>query len=97
MEGLPPPPEIKKVMGMLNISLWDVNGRFWSRLGCLGQKVTIFAHSVISLCTALIIRAVHKEICKKCSVCLVWTTLGVGLSLSPTHIGLPLRFNNNLF
>ena len=36
-----------KVVGMLFVSLWGVNFRFWSHLGCLGWKVTIFAHSGI--------------------------------------------------
>ena len=36
-----------KVTGMLVVSLWGVNGRFWSHLGYLGRKVTIFAHSGI--------------------------------------------------
>ena len=44
-----------KVTGMLVISLKGVNCRFRFHLGCLGRKVTIFAHSGISL-----IRAVHK-------------------------------------
>ena len=36
-----------KVMGIaiLLALLRGVNYRFWPRLGCLGQKVTIFAHS----------------------------------------------------
>ena len=34
-----------KVTGMLVVSFWGVNCRFWSHLGCLGWKVTIFAHS----------------------------------------------------
>ena len=37
-----------KVKGMLFVSLWGVNYRFWSHLGCLGWKVTIFAHSGIT-------------------------------------------------
>ena len=37
-----------KVMGMLVVSLLGVNGRFWSQLGCLGWKVTIFAHSGVA-------------------------------------------------
>ena len=37
-----------KMTGMLVVSLRDVNCRFWSQLGCLGQKVTIFAHSGIA-------------------------------------------------
>ena len=44
-----------KVMGMLVVSLWGVNYRFWSHLGCLGWKVTIFAHSGIA-----------KKFTKKC-------------------------------
>ena len=34
-----------KVTRMLVVSLWGVNCRFWSHLGCLGWKVTIFTHS----------------------------------------------------
>ena len=37
-----------KLTAMLVISLWGVNCRFWSHLGCLGCKVTIFAHSGIA-------------------------------------------------
>ena len=37
-----------KVTGMLVVSLWGVNCRFWSNLGCLGWKVSIFAHSGIT-------------------------------------------------
>ena len=33
--------------GMLVVSLWVVNSRYWSHLGCLGRKVTIFGHSGI--------------------------------------------------
>ena len=36
-----------EVTGMLVVSLWGVNCRFWSHLGCLGWKVTIFALSGI--------------------------------------------------
>ena len=36
---------IQKWGGMLVASLWGVNCRFWSHLGCLGWKVTIFVHS----------------------------------------------------
>ena len=36
-----------KVTGMLVVSLWGVDCRFWSHLGCLGWKVTIFPHSGI--------------------------------------------------
>ena len=68
-----------KVMGMLVVSLWGVDYRFWSHLGCLGWKVTIFAHSGIT-----------KKFTKNA---LTLTTqkspLEVNLSLSHTHIGLP--------
>ena len=37
-----------KVRGMLVLSLRGLNCRFWSRLGCLGRKITIFAHSGIA-------------------------------------------------
>ena len=36
-----------KLTGMLVVSLGGVNCRFWSHLGYLGWKVTIFAHSGI--------------------------------------------------
>ena len=36
------------VTGMLIVSLSSVNCRFWSHLGCLGWKFTIFAHSAIA-------------------------------------------------
>ena len=74
-----------KVMGMLVVSLWDVNYRFWSHLGCLGWKVTIFTHSGIT-----------KKFTKNA---LTLTTqkspLEVNLSLSHTHIGLPQGFKLN--
>ena len=49
-----------KVTEMLVVSLFGANCRFWSEFGCLGWKVTIFAHSGIAYST------VHKEIHKKC-------------------------------
>ena len=65
---------------MLVISLWGVNCRFWSHLGCLGWKVIIVVQ--VSLST------VHNEIFKNA---LTLTTQkspsGVSLSLSHTHIG----------
>ena len=76
------PESHRKVTGMLVVSLWGINCGFWSHLGCLGRKVTI----QVSL------RAVHKEIYKKCcDVCfsMVSLRLGVTLSLSHTHTGLP--------
>ena len=45
-----------KVTGKLVVSLWGVNCRFWSRLGCLGWKVTLFASY----------STVHREIYKTC-------------------------------
>ena len=45
-----------EVTGMLVVSLRSVNCRFWSKLGCLGWKVTILHVSL---------RVVHKEIYKK--------------------------------
>ena len=73
-----------KVTGMLVVSLWVVNCRFWSHLGCLGWKVTILAHS-----------GMEKKYKKNA---LTLTTqkspLEDGLSLSHTHIG-PPGFNLN--
>ena len=37
-----------KVTGMLVVSLRGVNCRFWSHLGCSGQKGNIFTHAGIS-------------------------------------------------
>ena len=37
-----------KVTGVLVVSLWGTNCRFWYHLGCLVWKVTIFAHSDIT-------------------------------------------------
>ena len=37
-----------KVTGMLVVSLRDVNCRFWSHLGCSGQKANIFTHTGIA-------------------------------------------------
>ena len=95
---------------MLVASLMGVNCTFWSHLGCLRQKVTVFANSGIT-------HGCAKEIYRKCcdtdhtvsikeikkyrkleiydnavSVC---SPLGDSLSLSHTHIGLPLGFNFN--
>ena len=50
-----------EVMGMLFVLLKGVNYRFQSHLGCLGWKVTIFAHSDIAYSN------LYKEIYKKCS------------------------------
>ena len=36
------------ISAMLVVSLWGVNYRIWSHLGCLEWKVTIFAHSGIA-------------------------------------------------
>ena len=38
----------RKVTGMLVVSLLSVNCIFWSHPGCLGWKVTTFAHSGIA-------------------------------------------------
>ena len=32
------------VMGIPVVPLWGVNCRLWFQLGCLGWKVTLFAH-----------------------------------------------------
>ena len=37
-----------KVTGMLVVSLRVVNCRFWSHLGCSGQKANIFTHTGIA-------------------------------------------------
>ena len=42
-----PHPHVK-VTGMLVVSLKGVNCRFWSHVGCLEWKVTIFDHSGIA-------------------------------------------------
>ena len=34
-----------KVSGMLVVSLRGVNWRFWSDLGCSGQRANIFTHT----------------------------------------------------
>ena len=49
-----------KVTSMLVVSLWGVNCRVWSHLGCLGWKVTIFVLIQVSF------RTVCKENYKKC-------------------------------
>ena len=99
-----------KVMGMLIVLFIGVNCTFWSHLGCLRQKVTVFAHSGIT-------HGYAKEIYKKCCdtdhtvsikeikkygkleiydiAVSVFSPLGVSLSLSHTHIGLPWGFNFN--
>ena len=69
-----------KVRGMLFVSLWGVDYRFWSLLGCLGWKVTIFSHSGIAWYSA------HRNLQKNA---LTLTTqkspLGVSLSLNHQH------------
>ena len=99
-----------KVTGMLVVLLMGVNCTFWSHLGCLRQKVTVFAHSSIT-------HGCAKEIYKKCcdtyhtvsikeikkygkleiydNAVSVCSPLGVSLSLSHTNIGLPWGFNFN--
>ena len=37
-----------KVTGMLVVSFRGVNCRFWSHLGCSGQKANIFTHTGIA-------------------------------------------------
>ena len=68
-----------KVTGMLVVSLRGVNCRFWSQLGCSGQKANIFKITI-----ALIWLSV-----------LVWSPSGVKLSLSHAQIGLLWGFNYN--
>ena len=50
-----------KVTRMLVVSLWGVNCRVWSHLGCLGWKVTLFVRS-----GACMLSTVHKKKYKKC-------------------------------
>ena len=45
-----------KVTRMLVVSLWGVNCRVWSHLGCLGWKVTIFVRS-----GACMLSTMHKK------------------------------------
>ena len=74
-----------KVTRMLVVSLWGVNRRFWTHLGCLGGKVIIWFRYRLVLC-------ITKN-------ALTLTTqkspLAVSLSLSQTYIGLSLGFNLN--
>ena len=96
---------IKTLTEILVVSLMGVNCTFCSHLGCLRQKVTVFAHSGITYGCA-------KEIYKNCrdidhtvsikeikkygkleiydNAVSMHSPLGVSLSLSYTHIGLPL-------
>ena len=75
-----------KVTRMLVVSLWGVNCRVWSHLGCLGWKVTIFVRS-----GACMLSTVHKK--KNTKNALTPTTqkspLGVSLRFRHTHIGVP--------
>ena len=71
------------VTGMRIVSLWGVNYIFWSHLGCLGWKDTIFARLRyrLGLCVKIITKNVdtnHTEL-----------PLGVSLNLSHTHLDLP--------
>ena len=66
-------------------SLWGVNCRFWSHLGCLGWKVSIFAHSGYRL--ALCVKKSTKT--KALTLTTDKSPLRVSLSLRHTHIGLP--------
>ena len=66
-------------------SLWGVNCRFWSHLGCLGWRVTIFAHSGYRL--ALCVNKSTKT--KALTLTTDKSPLRVSLSLRHTHIGLP--------
>ena len=66
-------------------SLWGVNCRFWSHLGCLGWRVTIFAHSGYRL--ALYVKKSTKT--KALTLTTDKSPLRVSLSLRHTHIGLP--------
>ena len=72
------------VTGMRIVSLWGVNYIFWSHLGCLGRKDTIFARFRyrLGLCVKIITKNVdtnHTEL-----------PLGVSLNLSHTHLDLPV-------
>ena len=66
-------------------SLWGVNCRFWSHLGCLGWKVTIFVHLGYRL--ALCVKKSTKT--KALTLTTDKSPLRVSLSLRHTHIGLP--------
>ena len=71
--------------GKLVVSLWGVNRRFWTHLGCLGGKFIIWFRYRLVLC-------ITKN-------ALTLTTqkspLAVSLSLSQTYIGLSLGFYLN--
>ena len=77
-------------MGIPVVSLWGVNCRFWFQLGCLGWKVTLFVQFRYHL--ILYMEKFTKNV-------LTLTThkspLGVSLSLSHIHTGLPWGFNLN--
>ena len=73
-----------KITGLLVVSLRGVNCRFCSHFGCLGWKVTIFAHWKVT------------KFAKNVLTLTTWKSpLGVSQSLSHTHIGLPMGFNLN--
>ena len=73
-----------KVTEMLVVSLWGVNCRFWSHLGCLGWKFTVFARSGMAWYCA------ERNLQKNAPTLTTQKSpLGASLSLSHTHIGLP--------
>ena len=72
-----------KVKGMNLVSLWGVNCRFWSELGCLWCKVTICPSRYrLVLCIKKFTKNALTLTTEKSS-------LGVSLNLSHTHIGSP--------
>ena len=72
-----------KVKGMNLVSLWGVNCRFWSQLGCLWCKVTICPSRYrLVLCIKKFTKNALTLTTEKSS-------LGVSLNLSHNHIGPP--------
>ena len=71
------------VTGMRVFSLWGVNYRFWSHLGCLGWKVTKFAR--FRYCLRLCVKKISFRGQFKLEPHPPWSPLGISFEFSDEH------------
>ena len=72
-----------EVTGMRVFSLWGVNYRFWSHLGCLGWKVTKFAR--FRYCLRLCVKKISFRGQFKLEPHPPWSPLGISFEFSDEH------------
>ena len=71
------------VTGMRVFSLWGVNYRFWSHVGCLGWKVTKFAR--FRYCLRLCVKKISFRGQFKLEPHPPWSPLGISFEFSDEH------------